>query len=331
MLGKSTSDSKFSPIKAANFKKPVLYNLNTDRVGGRGASLPAQEIQERKNKAMFEMAKIERVLKTYNNKFVQCMKELDDFKLLVPKTKVNGEYYNDKANHQAKHFFDSEADFRRTLNQLNTKQKQLTNARDAVKVNVNNAYLHPQKFLFEQIDQILKNNELCHKECLKFEKKYNRFFLDFAKKYTELKKAVADKNAPSFMVQLKMKLNSSRNHSQAMTHDAFEKRVSEGEISQQVALSARSKRFLTKHEVQRNLVNKELKSLRVMKTLGKKSLDTGKVMTGRHAAFLITRAAKRYLMRKHVKDNLLGRLKQPKVPLLKLGANDGTPTDIAAG
>lgn len=80
-------------------------------------------------------------------------------------------------------------------------------------MNINNAYLHPHKFKFEQIDQILKNNELCHKECLKFEKKYSRFFLDFAKKYTELKKAVDENNAPSFMVKLKMKLNSSRNHS----------------------------------------------------------------------------------------------------------------------
>ena len=92
-----------------------------------------------------------------------------------------------------------------------------------------------------------------------------------------------------------------------MLYDNFDKRVSEGEINQQVALSARSKRFLTHREVQRNVVNKELKQLRLMKTLGNKSLDK-EVMTGRHAAFLITRAAKKYLMRKHVKDNLLQRM-----------------------
>ena len=47
---------------------------------------------------MFEMAKIERVLKHCNNKDNQLWRELSDFKTLVPKTKVKGEYYNDKEN-----------------------------------------------------------------------------------------------------------------------------------------------------------------------------------------------------------------------------------------
>ena len=72
---------------------------------------------------MFEMAKIERVLKTYKNKVAHCCRELDDFKLLVPKTKVNGEYLNDKANYKAKAFFQAESDFRRQLNSMNSKQK----------------------------------------------------------------------------------------------------------------------------------------------------------------------------------------------------------------
>ena len=64
---------------------------------------------------MFEMAKIERVLKHCNNKDNQLWRELSDFKTLVPKTKVKGEYYNDKENFKAKEFLDCEANFRRQL------------------------------------------------------------------------------------------------------------------------------------------------------------------------------------------------------------------------
>ena len=43
-----------------------------------------------------------------------------------------------------------------------------------------------------------------------------------------------------------------------------------------------------------------------------KSLEAETTMTGRHAAFLITRAAKRYIMQKKMKENLLSRLGQFK-------------------
>jgi len=53
-----------------------------------------------------------------------------------------------------------------------------------------------------------------------------------------------------------------------------------------------------------------------MKTIGKKKID-GEMMTGRHAAFLITRAAKKYLMRKKVKEDLLKRYENKKLTLLQ--------------
>lgn len=73
---------------------------------------------------MFEMAKIERVLKYYKSKENQLWKELDDFKSLVPKTRVKGrDYYNDKENFKAKEFLEDESSFRRQLQLINGKYK----------------------------------------------------------------------------------------------------------------------------------------------------------------------------------------------------------------
>ena len=104
-------------------------------------------------------------------------------------------------------------------------------SRDTIKTNVNNAYLHPNKFCGEQIDEILQNTDFCHKECLKFEKKYNRYILDFNLKYSEIKQATTQEEEFGFFSFMQMKFDSARSN-KTETYSAFGgPKVSVGEIS----------------------------------------------------------------------------------------------------
>ena len=87
----------------------------------------------------------------------------------------------------------------------------------------------------------------------------------------------------------------------------FDTRASQGEIDQQIKISHRFCKSITNKEKTRRKVNKDLKSLRVIKAVGKGKLDK-QIMTGHHAGFLITRAAKRFLMNKKIKEDLLNRV-----------------------
>jgi hypothetical protein len=90
------------------------------------------------------------------------------------------------------------------------KYKSLKILKDQIKLKVNNAYLHPQKFKFDQIDSLLYETESLHKQALKFEDSYTRFLSDFSKIYADLQSTIEENEKPGFIIRIKTKLNKPR-------------------------------------------------------------------------------------------------------------------------
>ena len=102
------------------------------------------------------MATIEKVLREYELKNVKSELLISIYSKLVPRSIVGqSEYYNDKENHVAKGYYDLEVNFKRKMTDLNSKYISIQKSKNTIKLNINNAYLHPQKFKFEQIDHLL--------------------------------------------------------------------------------------------------------------------------------------------------------------------------------
>ena len=153
-------------------KKPILYDPNLKKFGGRGQSMSPEQAKSKSHQGMTEMANIEQILRFYTNSIEKTLSDLKTYCKLVPLTRVNSVYYNDDSNYIAKGYHDSEIEFKRKISNFQDKYNNIFQQKKTIKENINNAYWDPQKFKIEQIDYLLTKLSTLHKQTQMFEKQY---------------------------------------------------------------------------------------------------------------------------------------------------------------